>query len=49
MLKWIIINSLGEETRKIIEGQGKTAFPNMENLRTFLHKKSRTKKIKNIK
>jgi len=26
MVKWIIINSLGEETRKIIEGQGKTAF-----------------------
>ena len=25
MVKWIVINSLGENTRKIIEGQGKTA------------------------
>jgi len=26
IVKWIIINSLGEQTRKIIEGHGKTAF-----------------------
>jgi len=26
LAKWIIINSLGENTKKIVEGQGKTAF-----------------------
>eukprot|EP00833_Pecoramyces_ruminatium_P005940 jgi/Orpsp1_1/1179972/evm.model.c7180000071638.1 len=26
LVKWIITNSLGEKTRKIIEGEGKTAF-----------------------
>ncbi|OUM59573.1 hypothetical protein PIROE2DRAFT_63684 [Piromyces sp. E2] len=26
MVKWIIINSLSENTRRIVEGQGKTAF-----------------------
>eukprot|EP00833_Pecoramyces_ruminatium_P007690 jgi/Orpsp1_1/1181722/evm.model.c7180000078315.1 len=26
MVKWIILNSLGENTRKIVEGHGKTAY-----------------------
>ena len=26
MVKWIIKNSLGEKTKRIIEGQGKTSF-----------------------
>jgi len=32
MVKWIIINSLGEETRKIIASQGKTAFETWKTL-----------------
>jgi len=35
MVKWIIINSLREETRKIIEGQGKTAFQTWKILEHF--------------
>jgi len=32
MVEWIIINSLGEETMKIIASQGKTAFETWKTL-----------------
>jgi len=49
MVKWIIINSLGEKTRSIIEGQGKTAFHTWEILEKSFTTSSekRTLEIKN--
>jgi len=51
MVKWIIINSPGEKTRSIIEGQGKTAFHTWEILEKSFTTSSekRTLEIKKIK
>ncbi|ORY20967.1 hypothetical protein LY90DRAFT_516365 [Neocallimastix californiae] len=55
MVKCIIINSLGEKTRKIIEGQGKTAFQTWKILKhSFTRSPERRKleiqnKISNLK
>ncbi|ORY08817.1 hypothetical protein LY90DRAFT_518963 [Neocallimastix californiae] len=55
MVKWIIINSLGEETRKIITTQGKTAFETWKTLEksfTVSHERRRMeikKKLNSLK
>ena len=55
LVKWIITNSLGEKTKKIIEGQGKTAFQVWEILsKSFTRSPERRKleiknKINNLK
>jgi len=49
LLKWIITNSLGEKTKKITEGQGKTLLILSKSFTRSPEKKKLKNKINNLK